>query len=50
VKDESLLSLAVSFEGLPDDDPASGAELELIASFLPELLREMLAQSEVEGE
>ena len=50
VEDESPLALAVSFDNLPDTCPASGAELELIALFLPELLQEMLSQPETEGE
>ena len=49
MEDEIPLTLAVSFEDLPDDYAASEAELELIASFLPALLKEMIAQSDTEG-
>lgn len=50
MEDEFPLTLAVSFEDLPDNQPASAAELELIASLLPELLKEMLSDGETEGE
>ena len=48
--EKSPLTLAVRFKDLPDNYPASGAELDLIASFLPERLKEMLTQSDTDGE
>lgn len=50
VEDESPLALAVSFQNLPDNCPASAAELEPIESFVPEPLKEMLGQADMEGE
>lgn len=50
MEDDTALAPAVSSENLPDNSPASGAVLELIASFLPELLKEMLLDEETEGE
>jgi hypothetical protein len=46
VEDKSPLTLAVSFDNLPDNCPASAAEWGLIASLLPELLKEMLSDEE----
>ena len=50
MKDESRLTPAVSFEAAMDNYPASAEELVLVAAFLPELLKEMLAQPDTEGE
>jgi hypothetical protein len=49
VNDEELLRIAVRF-GMPDNRPASADELALIAAFLPELMKEMLAQPETDEE
>ena len=50
MEDQSPLALAVSFQNLPDNCPASAAELEPIESFVPELLKELLVQADMEGE
>ena len=50
MEDESPLALAVSFQILPDNCPASAGELEPIESFLPEPLKELLVQADMEGE
>jgi hypothetical protein len=49
VKNESDTTIPVSFDA--GVDLATGAdELALIAAYLPELLKEMLAQPETEGD
>ena len=42
--------IAVSFDKSMDKRPASAEELELIATLLPELLKEMLMQPDTEGQ
>ena len=50
MEDESPPALVASFQNLPDNCPASAAELEPIESFVPELLKELLVQADMEGE
>lgn len=48
MEDQCPLALAVSFDHRMDNRPVSDDELELIAAFLPELLKEMLLDEETE--
>jgi hypothetical protein len=50
VENDSGLTIAVSFDNTIENHPAGAEELALIAAFLPELVKEMLAQPETDGE
>ena len=50
MKNDSKLTIPVNFDNAIESRAASAAELDLIASLLPELLKEMLTQPDTEGE
>jgi hypothetical protein len=50
VENDSALTIPVSFDASIDRQAASAEEIALIAAFLPELVKEMLVQSEPEGD
>ena len=50
MENDQGLTIAVSLDRSIENRPAGADELALIAAYLPELLKEMLSQSETEGD